>query len=102
MTRRINMEIIRQGIDESVPYAVVTTPISSEPADVTFNAVDVASEEEISDQLFPDGIPANVDGMTITLPVLSGLQIDQTVRVSVAWSSGLARYSVYFYVRGER
>lgn len=102
MTRRINTEIILQGIDEAVPYAVVTTPISSEPTGVTFNAVDVVSEEELSDQLFPEGQPAAVDGDMITLPVLGGLQVDQTVRVTVAWSSGPARYSVYFYVRGEK
>lgn len=102
MTRRINTEIIGQGVDEAVPYAVVTTPISSAPTGVTFNAVDVESEQEISGTLFPEGAPATVDGDTITLPVLSGLQEGQTARVAVAWSSGPARYSVYFYVRGER
>lgn len=103
MTSRAFMEgTQRQGADETIVYALTTTPWGSSPTSVEVKVFDVTNGfGDVTSAVMPTGAPS-VSGDIITLPALTALTALHLYRIEVKFTSSGNVFEAFGEIRAER
>ena len=91
-----------QGVGESLPYSITTTPWGASPTSVSYHVYEYVGGTPTSDVTSSvSSGSASVNGDIITLPNIHSLTAGTLYRVVVTFTSGGATYQPWFEILAE-
>ena len=101
--RDVEQGVLQQGVDESIPYTLTTTPWGSSPTSVSVKAyarTGVAVWSDVTSTVLAG--TATVSGDIITLPALSALTEGVEYRIEVKFTSASTIFEAGVPVQATR
>lgn len=101
MSRQVKEKEIFQGVDESVAYAITTTPWGSSPSSPVVAVYDVSDRGRMDVTASVTTGSVSITGDVITLPLIHGLTAGKIYRVEVKFVIGSSTLEAWFSIKAE-